>query len=99
MYQKRITLFYYSLLIYPKLIPFWSVPVCPAVYFNTPFTLTSFFFPLSARGPTAGATLLGWPNCHNLPAVISGFSGGNKKTQIFASFATNGNIARVKILP
>jgi hypothetical protein len=36
---------------------------------------------------------------HHPPALIYGFSGGKKKTQIFASFATNGNIARVKILP
>ena len=35
---------------------------------------------------------------HHPPALICGFSGGNKKTQFFASFATNGNIARVKIL-
>jgi len=45
------TLFYYSLLIYPKLIPFWSI-TDRQTDFNTPFTLTSFFFPLSARGPT-----------------------------------------------
>ena len=36
---------------------------------------------------------------HNLPVAIYGFSGGNKKTQIFTSFATNGNTTSVKIAP
>jgi hypothetical protein len=40
-----------------------------------------------------------YKDTHNLPAGIYGFSGGNENTQIFASFATNGNIPRVKILP
>jgi hypothetical protein len=48
--------------------------------------------------PTAAAAAAAEEE-HHLPALIYGFSGGNKRTQIFASFATNGNIARVKILP
>ena len=61
------TLLYYSLIIYPKLIPFWSV-TDRWTDFNTPFTLTFFFFPLSVRGPThrSNSTGLdelwvGWP--------------------------------------
>jgi hypothetical protein len=39
------------LLSHPKLIPFWSVPD-GQTNFNTPCSLSSFFFPLSTRGPT-----------------------------------------------
>ncbi len=41
----------FPLLSHPKLLPFWSV-TDRQTDFNTHFTLTSFFFPLSARGPT-----------------------------------------------
>jgi hypothetical protein len=43
-----------------------------------------------------------WLGFHNLPpgaAGTYGFSGGNQKIQVFASFATNRNTARVKIAP
>ena len=41
----------FPLLSHPKLLPLWSVPD-RQTNLNTPFTLTSFFCPLSARGPT-----------------------------------------------
>ena len=41
----------FPLLSHPKLLPLWSVPDRRR-NLNTPLSLTSFFFPLSARGPT-----------------------------------------------
>jgi hypothetical protein len=51
MYQKRILPYYNSLLSHPKLLPLWSV-TDGRTNFNTPCYLSSFFFPLSAQGPT-----------------------------------------------
>ncbi len=57
----------FPLLSHPKLLPLWSVPDRQR-NLNTPLSLTSFFFPLSARGPTrrSNSTGLaelwgGWP--------------------------------------
>jgi len=51
-YQKRIyPILLFPLLSYPKLLPFWSVTDGRTTFF-TPLYLSSFFFPLSARGPT-----------------------------------------------
>ena len=59
--NKKVTYpIHYSLLIYPKLIPLWNVPVCLAVYFITPCSLSSFFS-LSARGPTRKRNFTGLP--------------------------------------
>jgi hypothetical protein len=68
MYQKSILpYFLFPLLSHPNLIPFWSVPD-GQTNFNTPCYLSSFFFPLSARGHTrrrnsTGLAKLwvGWP--------------------------------------
>jgi hypothetical protein len=46
-----VTLFYYSLLSRPKLLPLWSVPDRRTKFF-TPCSLNKGFFLLSARGPT-----------------------------------------------
>jgi hypothetical protein len=63
------TLFYYSLLSHPKLLPLRSVPGRQDV--NTPCYLSSFFFPLSTR-PTRrrNSTVLaelGWMAVIELP--------------------------------
>ena len=59
MYQKRILPYYNSLLSHPKLLPLWSV-TDGQTNLNTPRYLTSFFFPLSARGPTYPQAQLYW---------------------------------------
>jgi hypothetical protein len=45
------TLYYYSILSHPKLIPFWSVTDRGTTFF-TPCSLFYLFFPLSVWGPT-----------------------------------------------
>jgi len=66
MYQKRIlyfTLFYYSLLIYPKLILFWSVT---DGQISTPLSPLLLFFSTESAGPYPQAQLywagrtMGW---------------------------------------
>jgi hypothetical protein len=49
------------LLSHPKLNPFWSIPD-GQTNFNTPCSLSSFFFHWACGALPAGATLLGWPN-------------------------------------
>ena len=52
--KKYFTPFCYSLLIYPKLLPLWSVP-------NRQKD-REILHPLKRGALPAGATLLGWPN-------------------------------------
>jgi hypothetical protein len=67
-YQKIILpycIIPYLFTIHPKLLPLWSVPVCLAVYFITPCSLSSFF-PTERAGPYPQAQLywagrtMGW---------------------------------------
>jgi len=63
MYQKRILpYFIIPYFLTPSFFPFGALQTEGQRNFNTPCYLISFFFPLSARGPTHSATLLGWPN-------------------------------------
>ncbi len=58
-YTKNVfTLFYYSLLIYPKLIPFWSVPDGQTEKILHPLFPEFFFFTVHA-GPYLQAQLYG----------------------------------------
>jgi hypothetical protein len=72
-------------------------PICHAfIMVEKSFYIHAILFYLaSGRREPVGEAL----PPHHLPANILGFFGGNQKTQFFASFATNGNTARVKIAP
>jgi len=62
MYQKSILP--YSILLFPTYSPQADslLERSRQTDFNTPFTLTSFFFHWARGALPAGATLLGWPN-------------------------------------